>query len=99
MTKPAEAIRALVRKAGWSGEFDLRTIGGSGNNRVHQIASGPRVLLLKEYFQDAEDLRDRFITERKFYTFLWQAGVRRIPEPLGWDSSARLGLFEFISGS
>jgi hypothetical protein len=58
--------------------------------------AGDRVL--KSYFQNPADPRDRFRAERAFYDHLWSAGVRRTPEPLGWDAEQRLGLFSHVAG-
>ena len=71
---------------------------GGGNNRVYRVAMAGRAGLLKAYFQNPADPRDRFGAERAFYEFLWPAGVRRTPEPLGWDGDQRLGLFTFVAG-
>jgi hypothetical protein len=71
---------------------------GGGNNRVYRVREAGRNAVLKHYFRQAADLRDRFGAERSFYNYLWSRGIRRTPEPLAWDGERRLGLFDFVDG-
>ena len=93
-----ERVTPLLREHGFTGDGVIEPVAGGGNNRVYRVQSAGRDGLLKAYFQNPADPRDRFGTERAFYEFLWRNGVRRTPEPLGWDSAERLGLFTFVSG-
>jgi hypothetical protein len=54
--------------------------------------------VLKNYFHSPSDPRDRFGAERAFYELLKSQGIRRAPEPLGWNAELRLGLFTLLSG-
>ena len=54
--------------------------------------------VLKVYFRDPADPRDRFRAEHAFYEFLGNQGIRHTPEPLGWDTRHHLGLFSFVEG-
>ena len=71
---------------------------GGGNNRVYRVREAGRNAVLKHYFLQAADLRDRFGAERSFYNYLWSRGIRRTPEPLAWDGERRLGLLGFVDG-
>ncbi|MGA2556377.1 MAG: aminoglycoside phosphotransferase family protein [Verrucomicrobiota bacterium] len=71
---------------------------GGGNNRVYRVWYAGRNAVLKKYFRHAADPRDRFGSERAFYNYLWSRGIRRTPEPLGWDEERRLGLLSFVDG-
>lgn len=93
-----ERVTPFLRANGFAGDCAIEPVAGGGNNRVYRVAMAGRAGLLKAYFQNPADPRDRFGAERAFYEFLWPAGVRRTPEPLGWDGDQRLGLFTFVAG-
>ncbi len=91
-------VAPFLHAHGFAEGCTLAPVAGGGNNRVFQVSTPVRQGLLKAYFQHPGDPRDRFGAERAFYEFLWQYGVRRTPEPLGWDGEQRLGLFAFVRG-
>lgn len=88
----------LMKKHGIPVEHSILLLTGGANNRVFRVTAGERSWVLKQYFQRDDDPRDRFAAEHDYYTALWDAGIRQIPQPLGWDRDKNLGLFEFISG-
>jgi hypothetical protein len=107
MRTPALADAADVARA--AGEM-LATLGvadrcsavpmkGGANNRVFRIEAGSRRYLLKSYFDDPADRRDRFRAERAFYEHALACGTSRVPIPLAWDEARRLGLLEFVEGA
>lgn len=71
---------------------------GGGNNRVFRIETAAGWVLLKEYFRDAADPRDRLGAEQAFSRFAWRHGVRALPRPLACDRAAGIGIYEFIIG-
>jgi hypothetical protein len=93
----AEAVVAALEGKGWD-KCRVEPLGVMGNNRVLRAEIRGRKYLVKEYFQDADDPRDRFGAERAFYSFLWEAGTRSIPEPIAWYPGDRFALLEFVSG-
>ena len=93
-----ELVLTTLRRAGWGDDIRLRPIGVTGNNHVLLAESGERTFLVKQYFQHPEDPRNRFETERAFYTFLWNANVRAVPEPMAWYPGERLALLEYVRG-
>jgi hypothetical protein len=72
---------------------------GVGNNVVAKVemAAGPQVA--KIYFRHSADPRDRLGVENGMLTFLWETGLRSVPQPLGAFPSESLGLYEFIEGA
>jgi hypothetical protein len=103
--KPATApedfrarIAPFLHAHGFAGDCAIEPVAGGGNNRVYRVSTGSCTGLLKAYFQNPADPRDRFGAERAFYDYLWSYGVRCTPEPLGWDDEQRLGLFTFVPG-
>lgn len=100
LSDDALEIRAagLLRAAGLEGDFSLRALPGGANNRVFRVERGGGPVLLKAYFQDPEDRRDRLGAEYSFCAYAWESGLRTLPRPLARDPEHRLGLYEFIEG-
>jgi hypothetical protein len=65
---------------------------------VYRVRSEGANHVLKVYFQNPKDPRDRFRAERAFYDHLWRNNVRCTPEPCGWDEQNRFGLFSYVQG-
>jgi hypothetical protein len=93
-----EAVSPFLKQHGFEPAFELSLLRGGANNRVYRISDSRRSAVLKHYFKNPSDPRDRFRAESAFYAFLWARGIRRTPEPLAWDSELRLGLLSFIDG-
>ncbi len=99
MTIADPMLTALVVRAGLGHVVSLAPLMGGANNRVFRAncESGPA--LVKCYFRHPLDPRDRLQAEVAFSAFAQAAGVRVAPRLLGHDSSAGIGLFEWIEGS
>jgi hypothetical protein len=89
---------ATLQRAGWGDDLRLEPLGVTGNNHVLLGRAQDRAFLVKQYFQHPDDPRNRFETERAFYTFLWDANVRSIPEPLAWYPDERLAVLDYVQG-
>jgi len=63
------------------------------------VETHARRLVLKAYFHDPEDPRDRLGTEYGFARFAWAQGVRTIPRPLAADTTEHLGVYEYVDGA
>jgi hypothetical protein len=87
-----------LRGAGWGDDVRLKPLGVTGNNHVLLAQSGEETFLVKQYFQHPDDLRNRFETERAFYTFLWETGIRAVPKQIAWYPEERLALLEYVRG-
>lgn len=99
VTDPAHsAVARLVRAAALPAVKQWTPVRGGANNRVFCGLAGPTRVLLKIYFGGEGDHRDRLRGENFFYGLAKKAGVRSLPEALGWDPDHRLGLFSFIEG-
>jgi hypothetical protein len=70
---------------------DLEWIGGGGNSRIYKLPGGRAG---KVYFGAR-----RLETEFAALQFLWQHGVRCIPEPIAAESVSKLAVYEFIDGT
>jgi hypothetical protein len=76
-------------------------LAGGANNRVYVLRGAKRDrFLLKEYYSNPADTRNRYRSERDFYLYAWDtAGARCLPRPLAWDDESGLGAFEFVDGA
>jgi len=93
------SVAALLATLGRGGEgFRLESLSASGNNRVYTLHCDGETMVLKWYFHDAADTRDRLGAEYAFLEHAWNIGLRCIPQPLGKDLSTHLALYEFVEG-
>lgn len=95
---PTSDMAQFLVRHGFPASPRCRIPFGGANNRVYHLHTADRDLLLKSYFYAETDPRDRFGTERAFYEFAWQQGIRCLPEPIAWDATHRFGLFEYVQG-
>lgn len=89
----------LTTRAGRGPARSLSRLTGGKNNQVYRVvtdASEP--LVLKRYFSDPRDPRDRLAAEWSFLRYAWARGVRCIPEPLASETAAHAGLYGFVPG-
>ncbi len=97
-TPAREAVAGFLAPHGLDGPFELIPLAGGANNRVYRLHRTGGDYVLKSYFQQPGDSRDRFGAERAFYRWAWSQGVRRTPEPVAWETERRWGLFGFVAG-
>ncbi|MFO0967408.1 MAG: aminoglycoside phosphotransferase family protein [Gemmataceae bacterium] len=87
--------------AGLLGEpvAEITRIGGGRNSQVYRVeaAAGGRVVL-KRYFQDGRDARDRRLTESVALRFLRENDVPCVPRLLCTDAEKQASLLEFVEG-
>jgi hypothetical protein len=76
----------------------VRLVGGR-NNQVFRLDTDSGVpLVLKRYFHDPRDTRDRLVAEWNFITHAWSRGIRVVPQPLACDAGEQIGLYSFVAG-
>ena len=92
------SLNELLAANGLPPALSVERLPGGGNNRVYRVETASCPLLLKEYFRHPADPRDRLGAEQAFSRFAWDHGIRALPQPLGCDREAGLGLYEFIAG-
>jgi len=72
--------------------------GGANSQAAKVISHDGRTFFLKVYLNPVGDNRDRLGTEFNGLQFLWQKGVRAIPQPLFADANNQLAVYSFIPG-
>lgn len=93
----AVAIK-LAHEMGFSGDVSLEQLAGGRNNQVFKMMVDDQRFLLKSYFVHEDDARDRMGNEISFLRFVWDKGIRCIPQPLTADKKQRVALYEFVEG-
>lgn len=96
---PVALAATLIDRAGLQRPRSLARLAGGRNNQVLRIdtaAGAP--LVLKRYFSDPRDTRNRLTAEWDFLVRAWSDGVRAIPQPLAKDESAQAALYSFVPG-
>jgi hypothetical protein len=88
----------LTAEAGRSAPRALTRLAGGRNNQVYRLDTDEGPLVLKRYFSDARDSRDRLGAEWSFVSHAWSRGIRVVPEPLACHSSEQAGLYSFVQG-
>lgn len=98
MTELEQAASDLLTRLGYASRISLRLLPGGTNNRVYRVDTDERPFLLKAYFRHVRDGRDRLGVEFAFSRYAWDLGLQCLPEPLAFDPTHGLGLYEFIEG-
>lgn len=92
-------VARVVRAYAGSEPDRMERLAGGFNNVGVRIDVKGRCLFAKQYFRHAGDARDRLGTEFGFLRFMWDNGIRCVPEPLARDESAGVGLYAFVEGA
>jgi len=77
---------------------EIRSVSGGANNRVWEVKTLQGKYLLKEYFRSPEDSRDRFTSEKAFYTHAQHKAPGKVPQVQAWDPEGEAGLFFWLEG-
>jgi hypothetical protein len=77
---------------------EIRSVSGGANNRVWEVKTLQGKYLLKEYFRSPEDSRDRFASEKAFYTHAQHKAPEKVPQVQAWDPEGEAGLFFWLEG-
>ncbi len=73
-------------------------LNGGSNNLIAKMDTPNGAVVLKFYYRDPRDLRDRLNTEFHILRFLWDSGLRCIPEPLAIDTIYNFAIYRFQEG-
>ncbi len=96
---PLPLANQLAGQAGFGRARTLSRLAGGKNNQVYRVETDAGVpLVLKRYFSDPRDGRDRLSAEWGFLELAWQDGVRAIPQPLVKDADQQAALYGFVAG-
>ena len=89
----------LTAQAGRALPLRLTRLPGGRNNQVYRLDPDEgEPLVIKRYFHDPRDSRDRLGAEWSFITHAWSRGLRSVPEPLACDPAEQAALYSFVPG-
>jgi hypothetical protein len=89
----------LADQAGLSSPIGLERLAGGRNNRVFRLdLAGGAAAVLKCYFHDPCDPRDRLAAEWGFIRHAWDRGVRSIPQALACEQASHAALYSLVPG-
>ena len=78
--------------------FETERIRAGRNSEVSRLSNGDGQWIIKYYYQHGSDKRDRLGTEFGFLTFLKNAGVPGVSQPLAIDRVSHRALYSFLPG-
>lgn len=79
--------------------MSIEPIEGGRNSKVYRVTAGDsKNYLLKAYFPAPTGDSNRMYHEFSSLSFLWENGIRNIPQPLGTDWEHGCALYEHIEG-
>ena len=96
---PELIAERLLKSAGWPEVMQIQECPGGRNNRVFRVETQKGECLLKLYFRDPSDSRDRLGHEYGFLEACRGVGIDALPKPLEKDSENGAALYEFIKGN
>lgn len=94
-----ETVRRIGARLLNTHVMSIEPIGGGRNSHVCRLTTAEgQTFALKIYFQHPNDSRDRVSTEFTSLRFLWEAGVRDVPQPIAADPEMACAVYEFVDG-
>lgn len=70
-----------------------------GNNRTYKIETDDGAFVVKKYFKQKGDIRDRLLAEFSFLSYAKNIVPTMVPTPYSCDSATSLALYEYIDGN
>lgn len=93
-------VRGIAANLLGTGVISVQRIGGGGNNRIYHLeCDGSQQYAAKLYFRHSSDKRDRLEVEFSSLLFLWEEGIRNIPQPIVVSRDESCVIYEFIEGT
>ncbi|NGX28415.1 MAG: hypothetical protein K940chlam1_00594 [Candidatus Anoxychlamydiales bacterium] len=94
-------ISTLLHEIGYFDPIEnFHLLKGGANNRVYKVDFANKIhpIVLKSYFIDDKDKRDRLSSEFSFLTYAWERNIRCIPQPIKKNSN-NIGIYSHIDAS
>lgn len=98
MTLKNEMIESLEQLLG-EPIAGIEKIGAGGNSRVYRVDTMNGSYAAKFYFQQTAGGRDRLDAEFGSLRFLWDNGIRSVPQPLVADREQQIAVYQYLHGS
>ncbi len=96
---PLALARDLAARTGLAEPAHLERLTGGRNNQAFRVTLEDATdVVLKLYHHDPRDTRDRLRAEWNFLTYVWERGVRNVPQPIVKDDASHAALIGFVAG-
>jgi hypothetical protein len=96
---PQALAKALAGEAGLGAPQSVEPLVGGRNNRTFRVSfNDGTAAVLKSYYHDPSDPRDRLQAEWNFLNYVGARGVRNVPQPLASDPASHCALYSFVFG-
>lgn len=92
-------LKIFIQKHGIFPPFNMERIRAGRNSEVHKICNSQGKWILKNYFQQSSDKRDRLRTEFEFLSYSNNVGLTLVARPLGMDATIHSALYTYIPGT
>ncbi len=89
----------LAKLHGLQARFVEKTGKGKNSQVYHVLSEDDGQFIVKYYFRNNLDNRDRLKVEFSSLRFLWDNGVRCIPEPISADDASATAVYSYIRGN
>ena len=91
-------IKLLQSKGREINSISINSLKRTGNNRTFYLEVDKEFFFAKCFFQDKNDLRDRFSSELAFIKYAQNAAPNFTPKIIYTDSANRVAIYEYIDG-
>lgn len=97
---PENVLGDLLYKKTGERVVAVHPLKGGFNSLIYKVLTAlDSEYVAKKYLIHNGDTRDRFSTEFLGISFLWDNGIRAVPEPICSDEKHQIGLYRFIKGN
>jgi len=88
----------LLKRIGLGTDFEFQRLRGGRNNRVYLVSGAGPEAIVKWYFYQPQDPRDRLQAEYAFCQYAHDCGAGCVPRPLACDEVSRIGIYSALDG-
>lgn len=97
--QPKNVVEDLARLYGLHARSIEKAGNGKNSQVYHVLCENDGQFIVKYYFRNKLDNRDRLKVEFSSFRFLWDNGIRCIPKPVMADDESATAIYTYIHGS
>jgi len=96
--KISKNLARFCENSGIAYPFSIKPIQTGRNSKVYQIEKNGSKWILKKYYKQEADPRNRLKTECDFLSFLNKNGIEHVAKAIGSDIDHNWGLYSYLPG-
>lgn len=94
------AALKILKEAGIPSENpSIHRLAKGANNQTFKLQTASKAFIIKKYFENTNDLRNRLYSEYSFLTFANISAKKFVPSIYGKSSESRLAVYEYVEGT